>query len=790
MKKIIVLNAFFISSIICYCQNRNPTNWERLGPGGGGATFLPTFSYFNQNTFFLRCDMTGSYLTKDGGVSYKQINFDNGASSYAFDPKDSNKIYVGSTILNRSVDGGKTWQQLFPKKSEIIKEYYSGDHAEYKIEVSSNSLYNNNADNIQNIHVDNANSSNIYFSMRNIFYYSNDDCKTFHSKQFDQVIQNIYTNNSTLRNDIYIFTKSSVFIFNKLAQTIKEKKLSKELSPAFSYAAGTTKDNKTIFYTLHNIGTELIRDMYSRTEVFISTDLGSNWEKIIDPLITNNGGSKPNFRKIVCAEYDAQNAYLISDLYEQKVNDQPQYWYGALKTNDAGNTWSWVWKAGGGSAQYAVKDGTDANNLTDAWASKAFGNEFIEVEDVGVYPNDGNVAILTDWYRSMKTTDGGKTWKEIYSNTQTDETFTSRGLDVTTCYGVHFDPFDNDHIAVSYTDIGFWHSFDKGKTWQRSVNGVPASWANTCYWVVFDPSIKNKLWSAWSGMHDIPRGKMTRNPGWKKNYNGGICVSEDGGKTWKPSNNGLGDDALVTSLVLDEKTPSNNRTLYAAVYNKGVFKSSDDGKTWTQKNKGITNNTCAFELTLASNGTLFLVVSPTPDFDSKHKNNLFYSGAVYKSTDGAETWQKISVTKEPFFPNGIAIDPKDPQRVYLACWSNISLSDLLGGKASSENGDNKNIPMQGGIFFSDNSGQTWKQIFDQQQYIYDVTIDTFHPGRLYCNTFNKAAYKSDDYGKTWKQIKGYDFHWGHRIIVDQNDPEKVFITTYGSGVWHGTPVVE
>src|SRR5688572_22926330 len=59
----------------------NPTqvsDWSKLGPGGGGSTFLPTFSYHAKEEFLVRCDMTGSYLTNDGGDSYSQINFANG----------------------------------------------------------------------------------------------------------------------------------------------------------------------------------------------------------------------------------------------------------------------------------------------------------------------------------------------------------------------------------------------------------------------------------------------------------------------------------------------------------------------------------------------------------------------------------------------------------------------------------------------------------------------------------------------------------------------------------------
>jgi hypothetical protein len=496
---------------------------------------------------------------------------------------------------------------------------------------------------------------------------------------------------------------------------------------------------------------------------------------------------------VVCAENDAANAYVVSNNYEVKSrNKTSTFWYGALKTGDSGKSWNWVWKGGGGSGQYGVQDAQDADNLEDSWVHKAFGGEFIQLIDAGVSPQDGNIAIVTDWYRTMKTMDGGKTWREIYSRQNTDSTYTSRGMDVTTTYGVHFDPFDKNHIAISYTDIGFHHSFDGGKSWKRSVDGVPNDWVNTCYWVVFDPEVKDKVWSVWSGMHDFPRGKMTRNPNWKNGTysKGGVCVSTDGGKSWKPTVEGMGMNSPATCIVLDPKSAVGNRTLYASVYSKGVFKSIDDGKTWSLKNKGIEANTSAFELTLAGNGKLFLTVSPTPEFRNGKKGKEIYTGAVYRSTDGAESWTKLNVASGLLFPNGIAVDPTNPDLIYLGCWSNISLSDLVGGDVVKSLGNNPLLDMPGGIFKSEDGGNTWKSIFDQKQYVYDVTVDPYHPGRLYCNTFNKAAWCSDDYGKSWKKIKGYDFHWGHRIIVDEKDHEKVYITTFGSSVWHGVPEVE
>lgn len=800
-KELFILSLCSMLLILAGCQSgsktlKEPTpvvHWEKIGPGGGGAIFIPTFSYKSPDNFLLRCDMTGSYLTRDGGVSYRQIDLAGGASSYAWDPIDSNIVYIGSASLNRSKDGGKTWTRIFPAKEEITHEIFRGDHADYSIETSENSLYSKTSGRIGAIRVDPLKPGSVYFSMGSYFYYTTDSGKNFKRESLQQGIDFIYTNKEALKDEVYIFSASALYVFNKSSHKISLKNFPASMSPAFSFTGGTeAKSDKVIYYALHHDQSKEIQEEFGHSEVWYSEDLGNTWKQILHPFVTNKiAGIKPSYSMISCAEFDARQVYLICNRYEEKKNDKGYiYWYGALKTGDAGNTWDWVWKGGGGSGKYAVKDGIGVSNLKDAWAEKAFGGEYIRLMDVGVAPADGNIAIVTDWYRTMKTIDGGKTWKEIYSAEQPDGAFISRGLDVTTAYGVHFDPFDSNHIAISYTDIGYHHSFNRGKSWVRSAEGVPPEWINTCYWMVFDPDVKDKIWSVWSILHDFPRGKMTRNPKWKEIGKGGVCVSVDGGKTWKPEYEGMGFDSPATSIVLDPKSAPGNRTLYVSVYSKGVFKSTDDGKTWQLKNNGIEENTCAFELTLTNKGILFLTVSATPAHKDGKKGASFYSGAVYRSKDGAESWTKLNVTDGELFPNGIDYDRKNPDRLYLGCWADIDLSDLVGGDVVRVNGGNKRIKLPGGIFLSEDGGNTWKSVFDEKQYVYDVTVDPYHPGRVYCCTFNQAAYRSDDYGKTWKRIKGYDFHWGQRIVVDHNDPDQIYITTFGSSVWHGIPVAE
>jgi photosystem II stability/assembly factor-like uncharacterized protein len=722
------------------------------------------------------------------------INFPNGSSCFAYDPMERNTVYIGSSSLNESKDGGKTWERIFPKQNEIVSETYGGDHAGYRIEVTETSIYPKDAPGIHVIRIDPASSDFIYIAMGRYFLYSTDRGKSWGKKDCGNRIDQLYTNLSRLKDEVYIFTEEAILVFNKKTQQVNRRNIPGAMLPASSYAAGCMKEaDQVVFYAVHHTKPKDNPFAFTTSELWVSNDYGTNWEVVNDPVVTGTSGIKPCFTMIACSEEDAANAYLVTNMYEEIIDGKSIYWYGAIKTADAGKRWSWAFKGGGGSGQYGVQDAHDAENLQDSWVHHAFGGEFIQLMDVGVSPKDGHIAIVTDWYRTMKTMDGGKSWKEIYSKEQPNGTYTSRGMDVTTTYGVHFDPFDDKHIAISYTDIGYHHSFDGGESWTRSVKGVPVKWVNTCYWAVFDPEVKGKVWSVWSGLHDFPRGKMTRDPRWStpERANGGVCVSEDGGKTWRPTVEGMGMDSPATCIVLDPATPPANRTLYVSVYNKGVFKSIDDGKNWEYMNDGIETVTGAFELTLAANGDLFLVVCPTPRHQNGERGAKFNSGNIYKSIDGAKSWTKLNVTDGLLFPNGIAVDPHHPDVVYLACWADISLADLLGGDIvrTLPEGD-RMLEMPGGIFKSEDGGNTWKSIFDDKQYVYDVTIDPYHAGRMYCNTFNGAAYRSDDSGKTWKPLKGYDFHWGHRVVVDENDHEKVFITTFGSSVWHGVPVVQ
>ncbi len=768
------------------------TAWETIGPGGGGSTFIPTFDPSDPETVLIRCDMSGAYLSRDGGQSWKLLNFPGGAQAFAIDPSDSSRLYVGAAGLHGSTDGGKTWKLLFPDPDSVSEVRNINDHASTYYVSEDN--FPVGAGSIRSILVDPSESSHLVVGINSrspegpIFgvYSSNDEGRSWNlTVRMEHPILRFVSQPEDLSR-AFIFTRNSYAVLDLESDQLEaqEEALEAQVTPVSWVDAGLDPElNRVRLWAIRRTS----RQGGDPGSVFTSSDFGQSWDKV-NPVPPSESEKMENprsasFNHIATSHQNGRTAYLVCDrAFERNARGQLGLWYGILRTDDAGKNWRWVYRAGGGSPDYTVRDGWKAENVNDSWVREAFAGEFIAMLNVEVFPQDPDIAIFTDWYRVMKTVDGGDSWNALYSETLPDSSIRSRGLDVTTTYGVHFDPFDPDHLVISYTDIGYHHSFDRGRTWHRSIEGVPPEWDNTCYWVQFDPETEGKLWSVWSSWHDIPKLKMIRDPRWRLRAVGGVCLSIDGGRQWTVSSDGLPANSPTTGLALDPNSAVGQRTLYAAVYGQGVFKSTDDGKTWAQKNSGLGVNLNAWEITLSKDGALYVVITHNTQFVGDEALPDLLDGRVYRSSDGAESWQRVDLPEKARFPNSISIDPNNPSRLYLACWASMMKGDF--GRFE----DSRTLlEAEGGLFVSEDTGETWVSTFDPSAYVYAATPDHRHPGRVYLVTFHNNAYRSDDYGRSWRRIEGYDFLWGHRPVIDVNDPEAIHNTTFGGSVFHGYP---
>jgi photosystem II stability/assembly factor-like uncharacterized protein len=186
------------------------------------------------------------------------------------------------------------------------------------------------------------------------------------------------------------------------------------------------------------------------------------------------------------------------------------------------------------------------------------------------------------------------------------------------------------------------------------------------------------------------------------------------------------------------------------------------------KNQGITQKQpFAWRLTLAPDGTLYVVIARRSEDGSIGNSG---DGALYRSRDGAEHWEPVQLPEGVNGPNGLAVDPKSPERLYLAAWA----------RASGTHGDG------GGIFVSEDAGYVWQQAFDRDRHIYDVAVDPDDSNIFYAAGFESSAWRSTDRGKHWSRIPGFNFKWGYRVIPDPIDHNKVYVSTFGGSLWHGS----
>ena len=739
--------------------------WGFAGAGGGGAMFNPTVSPHDPDYAYVRCDMTGAYVTYNGGESWRMFNLRSPVRWFVFDPGNADVIYANSIALYRSNDGGKTWNILYPDPFEISSIICRGDHAS-EVVITRDSIRKN----VNTLAVDPADSKKLYACItagRTTAFYISDDSGVHWTKDklLEEAAKNIFIVPSSPENNrtLYLTGRNTITVRENGTWTTNSGPA--EIRTLTEYTGGFDKKSKRyIIYAIS--GRSYFNPSDEISGIFYTEDGGKTWENRQDGLLKYSieGSALPEWRSIGTSADHPEVVYVSYN--ELRVDDDTSC-LGVARSEDFGKTWRLAWK------DAVTKEGSFTSaNLNGGWIEEHFGPTWGENPfALGVSPADPDICYGTDFGRTIKTTDGGKSWEQLYTRRKQGAGWISRGLEVNTGYSVVFDPFDMSHVFLANTDVGLMESKDGGESWMpasRKDNGIPRRWSNSTYWLTFDPEVKGKAWAGMSGTHDLPRPKMFRGKG-TAGYRGGIVMTENGADSWQSVSADIG-EAAITHVLIDPQSNKESRTLYACAFGKGVYKSVDGGKTWKQKNNGIGGKEpFAWRIwKREKDGTLFLVVCRRSE-DGSIGNDQ--DGAVYRSDNGAESWTKISLPEGTNGPMSLEFDPADPYRLLLSAW----------GRSAEEP---SSPDTGGGIFLSADDGKTWKQVLGKDQHIHDITFDP-RTNTYYACGFEGSAYRSDDKGETWNRIKGYNFKWGKRVDPDPRDPEKIFIITFGGGTWHG-----
>jgi photosystem II stability/assembly factor-like uncharacterized protein len=206
------------------------------------------------------------------------------------------------------------------------------------------------------------------------------------------------------------------------------------------------------------------------------------------------------------------------------------------------------------------------------------------------------------------------------------------------------------------------------------------------------------------------------------------------------------------------------------MFNNGVYKSTDDGKTWKKSSEGLgdPSNMRVCRLALHADGTLFVVI--TARRDKTTRDFLKDGPGIYRSKDGAATWECITKSRPLHWPKDFTVDPKDSRIVY------VGASDTREEQ-------------QGGLWRTTDGGAAWTRIGREGTQTFGAYLHPKRPGWIYMTLTEGAPgaglWLSKDNGATWTAMKGLPFANAQRVVVDPDNDDVIVVTTFGGSVWRG-----
>ncbi len=723
--------------------------WEPVGLSGGGGMFSPAISPVDPNLMMLNCDMSAAYISEDGGHHWRMIHHAQLRSDTrcrpAFHPHDDDVIYASSGgRLRISRDRGRAFSPI-------------GD--------LTDSLYGE-------IAIDPSQPLVMLVGTRNgRCHISRDGGRawTACAGPEGQVLGFHFDRTSNGRI-LFAATDKGIWRSDDRGQTWTAKTDGLPSTNIQGFAGGSNEAGGRII---------LYCTVPSKDEggaftggVFRSTDRGETWQSAMGEGI--NTGTKQvdqwaygpiaQYRQVLTTDADPHTVYALNT----STGFHPPHHETVYRSDDAGRTWRATYFQDPRFERYNVAP--NYVTVSAGQSLKGGGTPF----GAAICNSDPNRLILV-WSQSYVTHDGGDWWfnGDTYvapgHEARPGCAWACTGLVVTTTWHYYIDPFEANRHYIAYTDIGMARSLDAGKTWIWWDRNTWAPWRNTCYEIAFDPDVPGRMWGAFSDVHDIPNDNIiSERHGHKRP--GGVCISRDFGASWQAEAQGIG-PRPVTSIVLDPKSPKGRRTLYAGVFDEGVYKSIDDGRTWTLKKNGLGDpkNMRVSRVLLHADGTLFAMVCAKRPAQGQP---LMGEGVgLYRSSDGAETWEKVNASALFLYPKDFSVHPTD---------SNV----ILVGTCDA-NWDDRS----GGLYRTDDGGRSWRRIGRQGRQTFGGYFHPRRDGWIYMTLTEGAPgaglWLSRDDGQTWQAFDELPFSNVQRLTFDPSDDGVMYVTTFGGSVWRG-----
>jgi photosystem II stability/assembly factor-like uncharacterized protein len=164
------------------------------------------------------------------------------------------------------------------------------------------------------------------------------------------------------------------------------------------------------------------------------------------------------------------------------------------------------------------------------------------------------------------------------------------------------------------------------------------------------------------------------------------------------------------------------------------------------------------------------------------------SGGVWLTYNNGTTWTPVFDSQGSYSIGTITIDPKNPSIVWVG---------------TGENNNQRSVSYGDGVYKSEDAGRTWRNVgLKKTEHVARIVVDpkdsntvyVAAPGPLWKGGGERGLYKTTDGGKTWSQslIKVGEYTGCSDVLMDPRNPDILLAATHQRqrrffGMIHGGP---
>ena len=272
--------------------------------------------------------------------------------------------------------------------------------------------------------------------------------------------------------------------------------------------------------------------------------------------------------------------------------------------------------------------------------------------------------------------------------------------------------------------------------------------------------------------------------------NGGVWKTTNGGTSWKNLTDGKSSISSVGAITI---APSDPNVIYVGggeadlredwTYGDGMYRSTDAGQTWTHLGLDDARHIARIVVDPRDPDRVFVAAMG-------HASGPNPTRGVYRSNDGGKNWQRVLFLGDSTGAIDLSMDPSNPRIIYAAMWRMQRTPwGFIAGAARS------------GLWKTTDGGDTWKELTFNPGMPKNpvgrigISVSPANPQRVYATIecppedSTGGIFRSDDGGATWDRTSG-DQKWMVRpwyysvVTADPVDANTMYVMNLST--WKST----